>query len=713
MADPTTYRPSPGTVPDEPGVYRFRDQRGRVIYVGKAKSLRQRLGSYFQDLSALQPRTQTMVTSAASVDWTVVATEVEALQLEYSWIKEFDPRFNIRYRDDKSYPYLAVTLDEQYPRVQVMRGAKRKGTRYFGPYSHAWAIRETVDLLLRVFPVRTCSAGVFRRSGQIGRPCLLGYIGKCSAPCVGRVDEDEHRRIAEDFCAFMAGQTDRFTRRLEGEMRAASDAQDYERAARLRDDIGALRRAMEKNAVVLGDGTDADVIAVAEDPLEAAVQVFHVRGGRIRGQRGFVVERVEELTTAGLVEQLLLQLYGEVADRVSGSGSEPDSVPREVLVPELPDDSAALSIWLSSLRGGPVDLRVPRRGDKRALMETVGRNAGQSLALHKTRRASDLSSRGLALSELQHALDLEQAPLRIECFDVSNLQGSEIVASMVVFEDGLARKSEYRRFAIRSVGPEGSDDVRSIHEVVSRRFRRYLDEREDSPELEMPGTDQRPGIDPDTGRARKFSYPPNLVVVDGGAPQVAAAQRALDELGIDDVALCGLAKRLEEVWLPGRTDPVILPRTSEALYLLQRVRDEAHRFAITFHRQRRSRSMVASALDDVPGLGATRKAALLKHFGSLRRLRAATAEEIVEVPGIGGRTAAAIVTALSVGARDTSADRMRRLAGDAALDSSAVVSVNTATGEILDPDEPDRIQEADQPSRGMIAGRPTGKGTSG
>ena len=543
-----------------------------------------------------------MVSTAASVDWTLVATEVEAFQLEYSWIKEFDPRFNVKYRDDKSYPYLAVTLDEEFPRVQVMRGAKRKGVRYFGPYAHAWAIRETVDLLLRVFPVRTCSAGVFRRAAQVGRPCLLGYIGKCSAPCVGRVDADEHRAIVEDFCAFMGGQTDQFTRRLEARMREAAEELDFERAARLRDDIGALRRAMEKSAVVLGDGTDADVIALADDPLEAAVQVFHVRGGRVRGQRGFVVERVEELTTGDLVEQLLVQLYG---------GESGDAVPREVLVPALPDEQAdlsALTDWLAQRRGGPVDLRVPQRGDKRALMETVARNAQQSLALHKTRRAGDLTSRSRALSELQEALDLPTAPLRIECFDVSNLQGSDIVASMVVFEDGLARKSEYRRFAIRSVGEHGPDDVRSIHEVVSRRFRRYLDERSGP---------QQP--DPDEiGRPRKFAYAPNLVVVDGGAPQVQAARAALAELGIADVALCGLAKRLEEVWLPGEAEPVILPRTSEALYLLQRVRDEAHRFAISYHRQRRSKSMVDSALDAVPGLGQTRRTALLRHFGSLK-----------------------------------------------------------------------------------------------
>ena len=649
MADPSTYRPAPGSVPEGPGVYRFRDPHGRVIYVGKAKSLRQRLGSYFQDLSGLHPRTQTMVTTAASVEWTVVATEVEAFQLEYSWIKEFDPRFNVKYRDDKSYPYLAVTLDEQFPRVQVMRGAKRKGVRYFGPYAHAWAIRETVDLLLRVFPVRTCSAGVFRRAGQIGRPCLLGYIGKCSAPCVGRVDADEHRRIVEDFCAFMAGQTDQFTRRLEALMRAASDELDFERAARLRDDIGALRRAMEKSAVVLGDGTDADVIALADDPLEAAVQVFHVRGGRVRGQRGFVVERIEELSIGDLVEQLLVQLYG---------GESGDAVPREVLVPSLPEDAEAVASWLSERRGSLVDLRVPQRGDKRALMETVARNAAQSLALHKTRRGSDLTSRSLALGDLQEALGLAQAPLRIECFDVSNLQGTDIVASMVVFEDGLARRSEYRRFAIRTVGENGSDDVRSIHEVITRRFRRYLDERSDSADPELVD-------EAEIGRPRKFAYPPNLVVVDGGAPQVEAARRALEELGIDDVALCGLAKRLEEVWLPGDPDPVILPRTSEALYLLQRVRDEAHRFAISYHRQKRSRGMVDSALDAVPGLGETRKSALLKHFGSLKRLRAATVEELTEVPGIGSRTADAIVSALAAA-------------------PAAEPSVNVSTGEILD-----------------------------
>jgi excinuclease ABC subunit C len=662
VADPATYRPAPGAIPDSPGVYRFRDERGRVVYVGKAKSLRARLSSYFQDVAALHPRTQTMVGSAAAVDWTVVGTEVEALQLEYSWIKEFDPRFNVRYRDDKSYPSLAVTLFEDYPRLMVMRGPKKKGVRYFGPYAHAWAIRETLDLLLRVFPARTCSNGVFKRAGQVGRPCLLGYIGKCSAPCVGRVSPEEHRRIVEDFCDFMSGQTATYVPRLEKEMQAAAAEQAYERAARLRDDIGALNRALEKQAVVLGDGTDADVVAFAQDQLEAAVQVFHVRGGRVRGQRGFVVDKVEDVTAGDLVEQFCSQFY------LGAAGAGGADVPREVLVPALPVDADAVAEILSLARGGRVDLRVPQRGDKRALMETVARNAAQALVLHKTRRASDLTARSRALQELQDALGLDAAPLRIECYDVSNLQGTNVVASMVVFEDGLARRSEYRRFGVRGV--EGQDDVGSLHEVVSRRFRRYLEAREVTGELDVAESaehDHPPALDPDTGRPRKFAYPPNLVVVDGGAPQVAAAQRALDELGIDDVSLCGLAKRLEEVWLPGRSDPVILPRTSEGLYLLQRVRDEAHRFAITYHRQRRSKSMTESTLDGIPGVGASRRKALLRHFGSLRRLRAATVQEVAEVPGFGPRTAAAVVAALA--------------------DRPPEPAVNTSTGEVLDGGE--------------------------
>jgi excinuclease ABC subunit C len=673
MADPATYRPAPGQIPDQPGVYRFRDEHRRVIYVGKAKSLRSRLGSYFQDLSALHPRTQSMVTSAASVEWTVVGTEVEALALEYSWIKEFDPRFNVKYRDDKSYPYLAVTLADQFPRVQVMRGAKRPGTRYFGPYAHAWAIRETVDLLLRVFPVRTCSAGVFKRAHQQGRPCLLGYIDKCSAPCVGRISPEDHHALAEDFCAFMAGDTAKFTRRLTERMREAAAIQDYEQAARLRDDIGALERATEKNAVVLQDGTDADIYALVGDELEAAVQVFHVRDGRIRGQRGWIVEKVEDVTDGELVEHLLQQVYGAEEDALTGGGSrtrgEPataatrtGAVPREVLVPVMPPDAAQLATWLGGLRGSRVDVRVPQRGDKRELAETVRRNAEHALALHRTKRAGDLTTRSQALREIQEALDLRTAPLRIECYDISTTQGTHQMASMVVFEDGLARKSEYRTFAIR--GPEGEgarDDTAAMYEVITRRFRRYVADRVRTGDLEIGAGDDDdqvvagasgPLVGGEVSAAvgeqrQRFAYPPNLVVVDGGPPQVAAAARALADLGVDDVALCGLAKRLEEVWLPGEDYPVILQRSSEGLYLLQRVRDEAHRFAITAHRRRRTKGMTASALDDVPGLGPARSRALLKHFGSLKRLRAASVEEIASVPGMGTRTAAAVVAALA------------------------------------------------------------------
>jgi len=649
VPDPLTYRPKPGEIPTQPGVYRFRDLHGRVIYVGKAKNLRARLANYFQPIYSLHPRTATMVTTAASVEWTTVNTEVEALQLEYSWIKEFDPRFNVKYRDDKSYPWLAVTLDDEFPRVMVGRGAKKKGTRYFGPYSHAWAIRETVDLMLRVFPMRSCSNGVFKRAEQSGRPCLLGYIDKCAAPCVGRVSADEHRQIVQDFCDFLSGNTTTFVKRLEKEMYAASEGLEFERAARLRDDIGALSKALEKQAVVLGDGTDADVVALAEDPLEVAVQVFHVRGGRIRGQRGWVADRVEEGETAELVEHFLLQLYG---------GEEGDAIPREILVPALPPETATLEQLLEERRGGKVHLRVPQRGDKKSLQETVARNAAQSLALHKTKRASDLTTRNLALAEIQEALELPEAPLRIECYDVSNLQGTEVVASMVVFEDGLARKSDYRRFVIKDV--EGQNDVASMHEVITRRFRRLLDERPDA--VERAGDEGPLLVDPETGRPRKFAYTPGLVVVDGGPPQVAAAVHALTELGITDIPVCGLAKRLEEVWLPDEEDPVIFARSSEGLYLLQRIRDEAHRFAITHHRNRRSASMVESVLDNVAGLGDVRRKTLLKHFGSLKKLRSATIEEIAQVPGIGPRTAEAIAAAVAQG--------------------SGKITVNTATGEI-------------------------------
>ncbi len=629
-------------------MYKFRDSHRRVIYVGKAKSLRSRLSSYFADLAGLHPRTRQMVTTAADVEWTVVSTEVEALQLEYNWIKEFDPRFNVRYRDDKSYPVLAVTLNEEFPRPHVYRGPRKKGVRYFGPYAHAWAIRETLDLLLRVFPARTCSNGVFRRHTQIGRPCLLGYIDKCSAPCVGDVSAERHRQIVEQLCDFLAGRTEGMMRKLEREMNAAADDLEFERAARLRDDVAALRRAMEKQAVVLGDGTDADVVAFAHDELQAAVQVFHVRGGRVRGQRGWVVDVDEGPATgggdasgdtvlAGLVEQFLSQFYGQQADLAGEAEDSGPPVPKEVLVPALPPDHAAVTEWLSGLRGAQVRVRVPQRGDKRALAETVRRNATEALTQHKLRRAGDLTARSAALTELQEMLALDTAPLRIECVDISHIQGTDVVASLVVFEDGIARRSEYRRFAINEAAREG--DVASIAEVVRRRFARYLTE---APVADSPAEDN--------GKPRRFAYPPNLLVVDGAGAQATAAADVLGDLGITDVAVVGLAKRLEEVWLPADPDPVILPRSSEALYLLQRVRDEAHRFAIRYHRDKRAKRVRSSELDGVAGLGQARKTALIRYFGSVKKLRQARVEDIRRVQGFGERTAEAVYAALHSGA---------------------------------------------------------------
>ncbi|TXH23565.1 MAG: excinuclease ABC subunit UvrC [Mycobacterium sp.] len=646
MPDPSTYRPAPGTIPLEPGVYRFRDPHGRVIYVGKAKSLRSRLNSYFADLSALAPRTRQMVTTAGSVEWTVVTTEVEALQLEYNWIKEFDPRFNIRYRDDKSYPVLAVTLNEEYPRLFVYRGPRRKGVRYFGPYSHAWAIRETLDLLTRVFPARTCSNGVFKRHNQIGRPCLLGYIDKCSAPCVGRVTAAEHRKIVDDFCDFLAGKTDRLARDMEQQMAEAAEELEFERAARLRDNISALKRALEKQAVVLGDGTDADVVAFADDDLEAAVQVFHVRGGRVRGQRGWVIEKSGEPGESGedyLVSQFLTQFYGDQAElRGAGPADETTNpVPKEVLVPVLPDNADELAVWLSGLRGSRVQLRVAQRGDKRALADTVQRNAKDALAQHKLKRAGDFNARSEALQSIQDSLELDDAPLRIECVDISHVQGTDVVASLVVFEDGLPRKSDYRHYAIREAAGGGrSDDVASIAEVTRRRFARHVADTQVLENADVTDATETPV------RPKRFAYPPNLFVVDGGAPQVNAAAAVLDELGVTDVAVIGLAKRLEEVWVPEQPDPLIMPRNSEGLYLLQRVRDEAHRFAISYHRSKRSKRMTASVLDAIPGLGEHRRKALVTHFGSVARLKEAGVDELTAVPGIGAATAQAVVDAL-------------------------------------------------------------------
>ena len=677
MPDPATYRPAPGSIPVEPGVYRFRDPHGRVIYVGKAKSLRSRLTSYFADLSGLAPRTRQMVTTAGSVEWTVVSTEVEALQLEYNWIKEFDPRFNIRYRDDKSYPVLAVTLNEEYPRLFVYRGPRRKGVRYFGPYSHAWAIRETLDLLTRVFPARTCSAGVFKRHSQIDRPCLLGYIDKCSAPCVGRVTAEQHRKIVLDFCDFLAGKTDKLARDMEQQMAAAAEELDFERAARLRDDIGALKRALEKQTVVFGDGTDADVVAFADDELEAAVQVFHVRGGRVRGQRGWVVEKSGEPGESGqeqLVEQFLTQFYGDQAELGGAADEATNPVPRQVIVPVLPDNAEELATWLSGLRGSRVQLRVAVRGDKRALAETVLRNAQGALAQHKLKRAGDFNARSEALQSIQEFLGLADAPLRIECIDISHVQGTDVVASLVVFEDGLPRKSDYRHYAIREAAGDGrSDDVASIAEVTRRRFHRHV------ADVNRPPPDDGVPSDEPPRRVARFAYPPNLFVVDGGAPQVNAAKAVLDELGVTDVAVIGLAKRLEEVWVPSEVDPVIFPRNSEGLFLLQRVRDEAHRFAIGYHRSKRSKRMTASALDSVPGLGEHRRKALVMHFGSVANLRKATVEEITAVPGIGVTTANAVLTALG-----TSVDALEGTQVDVSSDAGPIES--DPPGALVDDD---------------------------
>ncbi|GAA1864874.1 excinuclease ABC subunit UvrC [Paeniglutamicibacter psychrophenolicus] len=653
MADPQSYRPATGDIPTRPGVYRFRDEVGRVIYVGKAKVLRQRLNSYFANPASLTPKTHAMVHTAVSVEWTVVGSELEALQLEYTWIKEYNPRFNIVFRDDKTYPYLAVTMGEKYPRALVMRGDKRKDTKYFGPFYPAKAIRETLDTLLRVFPVRSCSAGVFNRAQSSGRPCLLGYIDKCAAPCVGRISPEDHKALAADLCQFMGGEGTRFIKELEAKMKDAVGKLEYEQAARYRDDIAALRRVFERNAVVLAENTEADIFAVHEDELEAAVQVFHVRNGRIRGQRGWVVEKVEDSTPAEFIEHMLTQVYGESAGD--------DRIPREVLVPVLPENADDVAAWLHERRGSAVSLRVAQRGDKATLAETVRENAEQSLRLHKSRRAGDLTTRSASLQELQDALGLPAPLLRIECYDASHTQGTNVVASMVVFEDGLPKKADYRKFSI--TGEAARDDTASMYDVISRRFKNYLADMEDtvpmiSGEIDIADASERMP-------ARRFAYPPSLVIVDGGPPQVAAASRALADLGIDDVYVVGLAKRLEELWLPDDQFPVILPRASHALYLVQRVRDEAHRFAITFHRKKRSASMTTSLLDTIPGLGPAKREALRKHFGSMKKMRAATVEQLLEVPGIGPALAATVFDALAAAGADAPA-------------------VNMTTGEVLD-----------------------------
>lgn len=618
MTSSVDYRPAPGSIPTEPGVYRFRDPHGRVIYVGKAKVLRARLSNYFQDPAGLHPRTRTMVTTAASVDWTVVRNEVEALILEHTWIKQYDPRFNVVFKDDKSYPYLAVTLNEKFPRIQVMRGERKKGVRYFGPYARAWAIRDTMDTLLTALPMRSCAPGVFRKAERQGRPCLLGYIDKCSAPCVGRVSEEDHREIAERVCAVLGGDAKGLIRDLTGAMETAAEREDFEAAARARDRLHALRDILDRNAVVLSPGTNVDIFSLVDEDMEAAAHVFHVRDGRITGERGWVVDKPEPLDVPQMVAQLIQEAY---------AGADAEEVPPEILVPQQPDTADALREWLRGIRSARVEIRVPARGKKAELAGTGLQNAKHVLQQHRLKRASDLTTRSAALQELQDAIGMVDAPLRIESYDISHTGGTNQVGSMVVFEDGLPRKNEYRQFSIA----DGTDDTAAMREVLTRRFTRYLEESKLPPE--------------ERERAR-FAYPPQLVLVDGGLPQVNVARQALDDLGLVDIMVIGLAKRLEEVWVPADEFPVILPRGSESLFLLQRIRDEAHRFAISRHRGKRTKAMKASAVDDIPGVGPTRAKALIRHFGSLARVREASVDQIALVPGIGKRTAGAIHAAL-------------------------------------------------------------------
>jgi excinuclease ABC subunit C len=595
-------RPPAGTIPDAPGSYQFKDAHGRVIYVGKAKSLRQRLSNYFQNPRNLAVRTAQMVATAESVEWIQVRNDVEALMLEYSLIKQHQPRFNIRLRDDKSYPFLAVTLDDDWPRATVMRGARRKGTRYFGPYAHAWAIRDTLDLLLRTFPIRTCSDNKFRRHERLGRPCLLFHIEKCSGPCVGEIDREAYGELVGELLSFLDGETDTVVKRLEVEMQAASDELEYERAARVRDRLGAVRRAIEKQQMVVEKREDLDVIGLAEDELEAAVQVFYVRKGRVVGRKGFILDKAEELTPGEQIDVVLEQLYGDPS---------PVGLPKQVLVPVESADPELFEEFLTEMRGSKVQVRVPQRGDKRALLETVTRNATEELARHRLRRAADHNNRAKALNELQAHLDLPEAPLRIECYDMSHIQGSDYVGSMVVLEDGLPRKSEYRRFKIR--GDQGNDDFAAMEEVLTRRLTAYLNEREK----------------PVNERGGRFSYPPQLLLVDGGKGQLGVAVRVLEELGLEEeIPVASLAKQFEEVYRPGRPEPMRVPRGSDALYLLQRIRDEAHRFAIGYHRELRGKRMTKSVLDDIPGLGPTRKARLLKEMGGVGNVKKASLESL-------------------------------------------------------------------------------------
>ncbi|RWZ51749.1 excinuclease ABC subunit UvrC [Labedella phragmitis] len=628
MADPRSYRPKAGEIPTQPGVYRFTGDGGRVLYVGKAKNLRARLSNYFAPLHTLHERTRRMVTSATGVMWTVVGSDIEALQLEYTWIKEFDPPFNVKFRDDKTYPFMAITLGDEAPRVMVTRNTKIRGAKYFGPYPKIWAVHDTIDLMIKAFPIRTCSDSSYKRAMQSGRPCFPGQIGRCGGPCSGRVTIEEHRAIVDDFVAFMSGHDRRFTTDATKKMKAAAERQDYEAAARYRDRLLALEAVLEKSAVVLADRVDADLFGFEHDELSAAVQQFIVRGGRVRGVRSWTVDKELDIETPELVERTLLRVYAD-------AGSE--SIPKEIYVPAVPDDLVELEAFLSERRGrGKVKVQVAKRGEKVALMETAVVNAKHSLQLYKTRRSGDFVARSSALGDIKDALGMDEAPLRIECYDVSHLSGTNIVASMVVFEDGLPRKDQYRRFSIAS----STDDTDSIHQVLTRRLA-YLRGAPDPDAPEAPADPLADGEVEAVAKPKKFAYPPQLLLVDGGAPQVAAAQRALEESGVEGITLAGIAKRLEEIWVPDSDFPVILPRGSEALFLIQRVRDEAHRFAISYQRQRRRRD-ISSVLGEIPGLGPSRVKQLLTAFGSVSRLKAATTDQIAEVKGIGPQLASAV-----------------------------------------------------------------------